>query len=89
MESLLQVLTHTFQSHINSNNMKKKFLLVVLPIITLIVSCKKNECHECHYETSQGTKVELGKYCGKDLENIEKNGISNSDGTFEVHCHEH
>ena len=88
MELRLQDLTHIFQSHINSNNMKK-LLFISLPVFTLLVSCKKNECHECHYENDQDVKIELGNYCGKDLENIEKNGYSDGQKSYEVHCHEH
>lgn len=51
-------------------------------------SCKKEECHECHYDLN-GTEVELGEKCGKDLEAIEKSGIEVSGTVYEVHCHEH
>lgn len=64
-------------------------MFVALPIGLLSVSCKKNECHECHYENDQDVAIEIGKYCGKDLENIEKNGFSVGSTTYEVHCHEH
>lgn len=69
--------------------MKQKIGILGFSILTILSACKKNECHECHYENAQNEEIELGTYCGKDLENIEKNGISNSEGTFEVHCHEH
>lgn len=69
---------------------KVKFLsIAVLGILALsVASCKK--CSECHYDTSSG-EVELGEYCGDDLEEIEEHGYHdhNADTTYEVHCHEH
>ncbi len=52
-------------------------------------SCKK--CHACHYDAVGGTEVELGEYCGDDLETIESEGYHDhvADTTYEVHCHEH
>lgn len=53
------------------------------------VSCKKEECHECHYDDANGNEVEIGEKCGDELESIEASGY-NVDGTvYEVHCHEH
>lgn len=53
------------------------------------VACKKEECHDCHYDGPNGTEVELGNKCGDDLETLEKNGY-NVDGTnYTVHCHAH
>lgn len=54
----------------------------------LLTSCKKEECHECHYDGPTG-EVELGEKCGDELESLEASGI-NVDGTnYEVHCHAH
>lgn len=75
--------------------MKKLILITGVSMLFVgLNSCKKKEeCHECHYEKMQnGTevKVELGKKCGSDLENLEKNGYTDSNGTkYDVHCHEH
>ena len=52
-------------------------------------ACNKNKCHECHYDDN-GAEVELGEYCGDDLENLEASGYTDSAGTVHtVHCHEH
>lgn len=88
MEFHPQESMHIYQSHINSTKMKKVALLFVIFTAT-IVSCKKEDCHECHYEDASNNEVELGNYCGSDLENIEKNGYSDGTNTFDVHCHEH
>jgi len=69
--------------------MKSKSILVIGIAAMALLSCKKNKCAECHYDVVGGSKVEIGKYCGDDLENIEKTGFS-VDGTMrEVHCGEH
>lgn len=69
--------------------MKKSiFITAVLMSITLI-SCKKDECHECHYEDAQGAEVELGEKCGDEVEDLEANGINVGSTNYEVHCHEH
>jgi hypothetical protein len=63
-------------------------LLAVSAITASIVSCKKEECHECHYD--KGTeKIELGEKCGKDLERLEADGYTDATGTYTAHCHEH
>ena len=68
--------------------MKKAVLIVVAALAFVTMSCKKDECHECHYDGPNG-EVELGEKCGDELENLEASGI-NVDGTnYEVHCHEH
>jgi hypothetical protein len=51
------------------------------------VSCKK-KCHECHYDLN-GAEVEIGEYCGDELEALEAAGFAVGDTTYEVHCHEH
>ncbi len=55
----------------------------------VLVSCKKEECHECHYEDASGAEVELGEKCGDELEDIEASGINVGGTNYEVHCHEH
>ena len=53
------------------------------------VGCKKNQCAECHYDGPNGAEVEMGEYCGDDLEDIEASGYSDGTTTYEVHCGEH
>lgn len=64
--------------------------LAFIGLISLAaVACKKKKCHECHYDKTDGTQVELGQKCGDELENLEKNGTT-VDGThYDVHCHAH
>ena len=62
-----------------------KKLLIALFGFFLIVSCKKNQCAECHYDGANGAEVELGEYCGDDLENIEADGYSDGTTMYEVH----
>lgn len=74
--------------------MKKVSILIGLSIAMIsLASCNKDECHECHYEKMENgveKEVELGEKCGSDLEELEKDGFTDSDGTvYEVHCHEH
>lgn len=57
-------------------------------IMLALASCKKEECHECHYDFN-GEEIELGKKCGDDLKAIEKSGYAVNGVTHEVHCHEH
>ena len=51
-------------------------------------SCKKDECHECHYDGPNG-EVELGEKCGSELEDLEANGYNEGGTNYVVHCHEH
>jgi hypothetical protein len=67
--------------------MKMKFIAILFAISLLAVSCKK-KCHECHYDSNAG-EVEIGEYCGDELEAIEARGFTVGDTTYEVHCHEH
>ena len=67
--------------------MKKGFLIAGLALLTL-AACKKEECHECHYELNE-VEVEIGKKCGDELKNLEKTGITVDNVLYEVHCHEH
>ena len=65
-----------------------KKIAIILGVFSVVgfTSCKK--CHECHYDMN-GSEVELGEYCGDDLEAIEANGHVDAAGvTQEVHCGE-
>jgi hypothetical protein len=64
------------------------FLFATLMAGSMVSSCKKNKCAECHYDKA-GSEVELGEKCGDDLEAIEAGGITVNDTLYEVHCHEH
>jgi len=69
----------------------KKSIYIIAAIALLgtsIVSCKKNQCHECHYDGPSG-EVELGEKCGDELESLEANGYNDNGVNYEVHCHEH
>ena len=68
--------------------MKKSVLLVVAVAGLALVSCKKDECHECHYDGPNG-EVELGEKCGDELESLEANGYNENGTNYVVHCHEH
>ncbi|HLU86309.1 MAG TPA: hypothetical protein VKZ44_01050 [Taishania sp.] len=69
--------------------MKNISVLTAFSVLILIVaSCKKESCHECHYDLD-GQEVELGKKCGDDLENLEKDGYVVDGTIYEVHCHDH
>ena len=72
--------------------MKKQFLSIGLTacavLFLTLTSCKKEECHECHYEKN-GAEVELGEKCDDDLSNLEANGIAVDGTVYDVHCHEH
>lgn len=61
---------------------------IVASVLLTLSSCKKEECHECHYDKN-GEEVELGKKCGEDLENLEREGYTDGANTYEVHCSEH
>ena len=69
--------------------MKVVFNSAMAVAVTLVIySCKRDECHECHYDKN-GAEVELGEKCGDDLESLEANGYTDSTGNYVVHCHEH
>lgn len=69
--------------------MKKSKMWIAGAILTLaVVSCKKDECHECHYD-KDGAEVELGEKCGSELEDLEKSGYTDNGTVYTVHCHEH
>ncbi len=63
-----------------------KIVFAALTIVAATTSCKK--CHDCHYDLN-GTEVELGEYCGDDLEEIESHGTEVNGVKYEVHCEEH
>ena len=55
--------------------MKKQnaIFLGLFAVAMAFTSCKKDECHECHYDGPNG-EVELGEKCGYELEVLEANG---------------
>lgn len=69
--------------------MKTKTISSVLFLIVLS-ACNKNKCAECHYDAPAG-EVEMGTYCGDELENIETVGTytDTSGNSYVVHCGEH
>jgi hypothetical protein len=67
--------------------MKINLRLTFFAVSALVASCKER-CHECHYDLN-GAEVEIGEYCGDDLEALEAGGFAAGDTIFEVHCHEH
>ncbi|MFM7235091.1 MAG: hypothetical protein ACKOZM_10945 [Flavobacteriales bacterium] len=68
--------------------MNKYAFLSVFAMGMVIASCKE-KCHECHYDLN-GAEIEIGEYCGDELEAIEASGYVAADTiTYEVHCHEH
>ena len=70
--------------------MKKQFLVIGLALVAMTaVSCKKNQCSECHYDDAQGEEVELGEKCGDELETLESDGYNLGGVNYVVHCHEH
>ena len=69
-----------------------KFGIALAFVGFALVGCNKNKCAECHYDdTSNGSvvEVEMGEYCGDDLEEVEANGYSDGTNTYVVHCGEH
>ncbi len=67
---------------------KLKSILTTSLVALSISSCKKEACHECHYDKGS-EKIELGEKCGSELERLEADGYSDASGTYTVHCHEH
>lgn len=63
---------------------------VVVAISMALYSCKRDECHDCHYDKA-GTEVEMGEYCGEALENLEAQGTytDSTGASYEIHCHGH
>ncbi len=69
--------------------MKKSSLFVAtIGVALFFASCKKEECHDCHYDGPTG-EVELGEKCGDDLETLEASGYAVDGTVYTVHCHEH
>lgn len=71
--------------------MKKVVLSSAIALVTVFAmsSCKKNQCHECHYDKNGGI-VEMGEFCGDALEDLEAVGtFTDSTGMYTVHCDEH
>jgi hypothetical protein len=64
------------------------FFLIALTAAIVAVSCKREHCHACHYDLN-GAEVEVGEYCGDELEAVEAEGYRVDTVTYEVHCHEH
>ena len=70
-------------------NSRKLTAILILIMSYTFTSCKKEECHECHYDGLGEVEVELGEKCGDELKDLEANGYA-ADGTvYEVHCHGH
>ena len=68
--------------------MKKVAITLVTFAFVGFTSC--NKCHECHYEDSNGAEVEIGEFCGDDVEAIEASGYADTAGVVRtVHCGEH
>ena len=69
--------------------MKNQFFVIGLALVAMTaVSCKKESCHDCHYDGPNG-EVELGEKCGDELETLEANGYNLDTANYVVHCHEH
>lgn len=71
--------------------MKKGMKITVIALVFVgagLVSCKKDHCHECHYDGPNG-EVELGEKCEDEIESLEANGMEVDGTTYEVHCHGH
>ncbi|PWH85692.1 hypothetical protein [Brumimicrobium oceani] len=67
--------------------MKKRVIFSALLVAGFtFTSCEK--CSECHYDGPNG-EIEIGEYCGDELEDIEASGFTVNDVNYEVHCHEH
>jgi hypothetical protein len=82
-----------------------KKLLIAPALALFLFSCSdSDECHECHvaYMTDAGeVEVEIGEFCGSNLEEVEapdylhtiEETVVGTDtvpaGSYEVHCEEH
>lgn len=72
--------------------MKNKQMLIIaagIVVMSTLTSCKKDECHECHYDDANGIEVELGEKCNEELHQLEENGYELNGAVYTVHCHEH
>jgi hypothetical protein len=63
-------------------------VICVFAFFSLFTAACKKKCHECHYDLNDA-EIEIGEYCGDDLEALEADGLAVGDTTYEVHCHEH
>jgi|LakMenEpi03Aug12_release.lakeMendotaPanAssembly.Ray.scaffolds.fasta_scaffold4026163_1 hypothetical protein len=68
--------------------MRKISLMAVIFSMLTLGSCNKNKCAQCHYDNN-GAEVELGEFCGDDIENLEKNGHTVDGVNYPAHCGEH
>lgn len=71
--------------------MKKTNATLGISILILgltFISCKKEHCHECHYDGPSG-EIELGEKCESEIEDLEANGYTVDGINYEVHCHGH
>lgn len=66
--------------------MKKVVFSLAALALFAATSCKK--CHDCHYDGPSG-EVEIGEFCGDELESIEEGGYAVGDTVYAVHCEEH
>lgn len=66
--------------------MKKVIFASAILAVTAFASCKK--CHDCHYDGPDG-EVEIGEFCGDELEEVEASGHAVGDTVYTVHCEEH
>ena len=64
---------------------------IAATLLFILVSCKKDQCYECHYDGPNGAEVELGEYCGDAAEQLENDGYNDSitGQNYTVHCGEH
>ena len=67
--------------------MKKISFAATAVLFSAVTSCKKEECHDCHYDFNEA-KIELGERCGDALETLEADGYPLDGEVHEVHCHE-
>lgn len=67
---------------------KSSLILATFSVALIFASCKKEECHDCHYDGPSG-EVELGEKCGEELEKLEASGYTVDSTVYTVHCHEH
>lgn len=66
--------------------MRKTMLIFLSSIFVFsVVSCKKNQCADCHYD-KDGAEIGIGEKCADEMEALEANGYADSTGTYVVHC---
>ena len=69
--------------------MKALFITTLSFCLISLFSCKKSDCHDCHYDDAAGAEVELGEYCDDELEALEASGYNDNGTIRTVHCHGH